>query len=94
MKANAHTANNVRLFRVWGPDDVPYFDLAPGVPVFVVWSPIHRRHIMSITMLDSRYDSFVETYHFKADPTLQAVVLSDGPAYYLNRIRSGKQGVA
>lgn len=95
MKANALTAANVRLFRVWGPDDVPVFDLAPGTPVFVVWSPIHARHIMSITMFDYRYDSFVEAYHFRPDPSLELVEgKEDGPSYYLNKMRSGKLGVA
>lgn len=94
MKANAFTTVPVILYRVWGPDEVPVLDLLPNHPVFVVWSPIHRRHIMSISSTEARYDSFVEAYHFRPDPSLEIVEeRPEGAKYYLDQIRS-HQGVA
>ena len=96
MKTNAITAAPVRLYQVWGDIAHPWeIQLPAGEKVFVLYSPIHNRFIMSLTYPDHRYDAFVDERHFILDPTLLVRPgEDDGPGYYLNRQRSGNEGVA
>lgn len=88
MKTNAFTRTNVRLYRVWG--DVPHVDLPPGTPLFVCWAPILKQWIGSVTHIDYRYDSILESHHFMLDASMLPV---DEPepaeTYYLNRLKYG-----
>ena len=90
MKHNAYTVLPTRLFRVWGPDEYPHVDLPVNYPVFVLWSPNLRQWIASVTHIDYRYDAIVTAEYFRFDPTLAPVLPTpkEGPAYYLEKIRS------
>lgn len=91
MKANAFTRNHVRLFRVWGDDNVPpYLDLPDGTPVFVLYSPTLKQWVASVSNLDYRYDALLGTMYFVLDASLLPVTGGDpsAPSFYLNRYRA------
>lgn len=90
MKHNAFSRNTPTLYRVWAPDKYPPEIHPPdGSSVFVLWSPILKQWIMSITTPDYRYDAFVGTRHFQLDPALQPADAPkpDGPKYFLDQLR-------
>lgn len=86
MKHNAFTTQPVTLQMVWGDTNVhlPYWTLLPDTPVMVIWSPVFRQYIMSITTSDYRYDAFVHPSTFRADGSLSV----DGPSYYLEQAKT------
>jgi len=88
VKHNAFTVNHPTLYRVWGNDFNPPSITPPdGTPVFVLWSPSMRQHIMSITTDDYRYDALVTEIYFRRDRTLDPAEAIPEPAetYYLHR---------
>ncbi len=92
MKYNAFSTGSPTLHRVWGESNVyqPTWVLPDDTPVFVLFSPLHKRWIMSITTPDFRYDAFVLDSHFRLDPALSVpdAPAPDAPRYYLDKIRS------
>lgn len=90
MRHNAYAVGNPILYKVWGDDDMaPQWPLIDATPVMVIWSPIFRQYIMSITCLDYRYDAFVRPDQFRLDPALQDV--TDAPSYYLQQAKTASK---